>query len=102
MIEKEYTVVFSGNGENPCLAVNEEAYDKIYADELLHDNYAKRMKELRYDNYHRLKDGTRLWDIEVYKMFDWLPKESPDLKGYKLKMSFEPLTAEDVEEGWFE
>lgn len=101
-MEKNFTVVFSGNGESPCLAVNEEAYDQIYTDGLLHDGYAKRMKELRRNNYHRLKDGTRLWDIHLHEMFDWLPKESPDLKGYKLKMSFEPLTADDVEQGWFE
>lgn len=102
LIEKKIDIVFSGNGESPCWTTREATYDELYSDELLNDDYASRMKETRKNHYTRLKDGSPLYEIDKFDIFDLFPKPSKDLKGFKMRLILEPLTSEDVDGGWFE
>lgn len=102
LVEKKIDIVFSRNGESPCWTTRESTYDELYSDELLNDDYAPRMKEIRKNYYKRFKDGSSLYEIDKFDIFDLFPKESKDLKGFKMRLILEPLTSEDVEEGWFE
>ncbi|MGV8173307.1 MAG: hypothetical protein ACP5M6_03780 [Methanobrevibacter sp.] len=102
-MDKEITVVFSGNGEESCLAVDSATYDAINMDNTgMIDDYYPRIKKLVTNKFVKLKNGDRLFNISVSELCRLFPQESKHLKGYKAKITLEPITADEIDEGWFD
>lgn len=100
-VEKNIIVVFSGDGENDCYAIDEYTYDQIHKNELFHGDY-DHFKSYAINKYVKMKNGERLYSIFPSALTLLLPKENPTLKGFRMKLILEPIVAGDIEEGWFE
>jgi hypothetical protein len=100
-IEKNIMVVFSGNGEESCWAINENAYDQIRHNFLIDDLYSD-IKGMEINHYVKTKDGGRFYNIFPTDIIKLFPTENKKLKGFRAKIILEPIITEELEEGWYE
>lgn len=94
-VKKQITVVFSGNGADPTLAIDKNTYQNIRGE--LFD----RFKDLEINKYVTLKDGERLYNIFENELLDLFPKKNNKLKGYIATITFEPIISDQINKGWF-
>jgi hypothetical protein len=99
----EATILFTGNGEEECLAVDEKSFETICdKEDRLEVTSLDQWKLICHNPYHKGKSGEWYFNLGCNSdLLDLFPAYSRQLAGYKMKVEITPIQKDEILSGWF-